>query len=470
MGVKMSWIASKSSKLIGIAMLMAMMMSVISSLDMIVFANVNLQPEGEAGVARGPEHAVEVLVSRVELLIERIREFSEKYNITLNEDMNSMLSEAEAVLGEVNQLKETNVTEALHKVLYATRLVMPVYVYVIQNLPPTVKDEFAVRRTEAEFRVRERTLLCLNITATWLSERDPSIPEWVFSNITRGLDLIDEGRLTLQEGNVTGAKALLREVDDIIRRVMSSLKEDLRVKWVKAVCNEKVLRALIAQVNALVHIVNETVESIDASDLESAVEHLNAASRKTDVVLSLIESLEPYITVNGDLATKILSLSEEIATKLKDAVEAAKTALDNNDPDTALLTLSTALDEVRPLLDELKSLVRWKAEELEHAKGLIVRVRDRIREKVGMMIATYVRALAGLNGRISQLEGSLIALKNLYVNKRISCETYLTLLNAMKQFIEKLLSELPPGMHEMPRTRLNALLTQVNTELSNTTC
>ncbi|MEM2021623.1 MAG: hypothetical protein QXP80_05310, partial [Zestosphaera sp.] len=113
---------------------------------------------------------------------------------------------------------------------------------------------------------------------------------------------------------------------------------------------------------------------------------------------------------------------------------------------------------------------RWKAEELEHVKGLIVRVRDRIREKVGMMIATYVRALAWLNGRISQLEGSLIALKNLYMNERISCETYLTLLNAMKQFIEKLLSELPPSMHGMPRTRLNTLLTQVNTELSNTTC
>lgn len=466
----MCWIASKSSKLVGITMLMAMLLSVASSLDVIVFANANQQPESEAGVTRGPEHAVEVLVSRVELLIERIREFSEKYNITLNEDMNSMLSEAEAILDEVNQLKETNVTGALHKVLYAARLVMPVYVYVIQNLPPTVKDEFAVRRTEAEFQVRERTLLGLNITATWLSERDLNIPEWVFSNITRGLDLINEGRQTLQEGNVTGAKALLREVDDIIRRVMLSLKEDLRVKWVKAVCNEKVLRALIAQVNALVHIVNETVKSIDASDLESAVEHLNAASRKTDVVLSLVESLEPYITVDGDLATKILSLSKEIATRLKDAVEAAKIALDHNDPDSALLTLSTALDEVQPLLDELKSLVRWKAEELEHVKGLIVRVRDRIREKVGMMIATYVRALAWLNGRISQLEGSLIALKNLYMNERISCETYLTLLNAMKQFIEKLLSELPPSMHGMPRTRLNTLLTQVNTELSNTTC
>ncbi|MEM2021624.1 MAG: hypothetical protein QXP80_05315, partial [Zestosphaera sp.] len=353
----MCWIASKSSKLVGITMLMAMLLSVASSLDVIVFANANQQPESEAGVTRGPEHAVEVLVSRVELLIERIREFSEKYNITLNEDMNSMLSEAEAILDEVNQLKETNVTGALHKVLYAARLVMPVYVYVIQNLPPTVKDEFAVRRTEAEFQVRERTLLGLNITATWLSERDLNIPEWVFSNITRGLDLINEGRQTLQEGNVTGAKALLREVDDIIRRVMLSLKEDLRVKWVKAVCNEKVLRALIAQVNALVHIVNETVKSIDASDLESAVEHLNAASRKTDVVLSLVESLEPYITVDGDLATKILSLSKEIATRLKDAVEAAKIALDHNDPDSALLTLSTALDEVQPLLDELKSLV-----------------------------------------------------------------------------------------------------------------
>ncbi len=450
-------------------MLMAITMAVASSLGVIALANADQQSEGGAGVARGPEHAVEVLTSRVELLIERIREFSEKYNITLNEDMNSLLSEAEAVLNEANQLKETNVTGALHKVLYAARLVMPVYVYVIQNLPPTVKDEFAVRRTEAEFQVRERTLLHLNATVTWLSERSLDIPEWVFSNITRAINLIDEGRQALREGNVTGAKTLLREVDDMIRRVMSFLKEDLRVKWVKTVCGEKVLMALIAQVNALVHIVNETVESIEVSDLESAVEHLNAASRKIDVVLSLVETLKPYVTVNG-VATDVLSLSEEIATKLKDAVEAAKTALNNEDPDSALLALSGALDEVQPLLNELKSLVKWKVNELKWIEGLMVRVRDRIREKVGMRIAIYVGALARLNGKVSQLEGSLKALKNLYVNKRISCETYLTLLNAIKQFIEKLLGELPPGMHEMPRTRLNNLLTQVSTELNNTTC
>ncbi|MEM4486349.1 MAG: hypothetical protein QW116_03790 [Zestosphaera sp.] len=463
-------------KLAGLALLVAMVISMIPTLTVVAATGVAARTIPTAtvqeSVARGPEHAVEVLVSRVELLIGRINEFSQRYNISLDENMTSLLIEAENLLNEAKELKEINVSEALRTVLRATRLVTPVYVYVIQNLPPTVKDDFAVRRTEAQFQVRERSLISLNRTVSWLVERGVNVPEWVRNNITRGFNLINEGRLALQKGNITRVKEILKEVDEIVKTVMQSLKVGLRVKWVNVVCSEKVLTSLVAQVNALIHIVNDSAESLEAGDLESAVRHLNAASEKAERVLNLIGSLKPYVG-DGDKYAEILELSEDIVVTLKEAVENATVALDGDEPDigTALTVLSNALEEVQPSFDQLKALAKWRFGELEEVKGLIVRVRERVREKVGKLIKLHVEVANKLNGKVNQLTNSFASLVRLRASNRISCSTYLTLLNAMRQFIEELRGELPQsGAYEPHRVRLNDLYNQIAKELNSVKC
>lgn len=460
--MKIGW-----SKLAALALLLAIGASVIpiTTVAAVVTAQTT-QPVEET--RRGPEHAVEVLISRVELLISRIESFSQAYNITLDENMTSLINEAKNLLNEAKGLKDTNLTEALSKVLQAARLVTPVYVYIIQKLPPTVKDDFAVRRTEAQFRVRERVVLSLNATVKWLVERGVEVPEWVLSNISKALELIDEGRQALAEGNVTKAKEILKEVDDIIKEVTKALKTELRVKWVKAVCAERSLVALVAQVNALIHIVNESAESIEAGDYENATEHLNAASKKAEFIISVVTSLEAYVS-NESTYYQILNLSKQIATILNSSIEDAKTALENGDPDTALTILSNALNEVQPLFDQLKNLAKWKYGELEEAKQLILRVRERVRERVSKLIKIYVATEAKLSWRVTMLEQSLNALNLLHTSGRISCQTYLNLLKAMKSFIEELLNAIPQNMY-MIRARLNNLLNDINTYINNTTC
>lgn len=426
----------------------------------------NTQIVGET--RRGPEHAVEVLISRVELLISRIESFSEAYNITLDQNMTSLLNEAKNFIDEAKELKETNLTEALSKVLQAARLVTPVYVYIIQNLPPTVKDDFAVRRTEAQFRVRERVVLSLNATVSWLIERGVEVPGWIKNNISRALELIEDGRQALASGNVTKAKEDLKEINEIIKNVTEALKTELRIKWVRAVCSERVLVALVAQVNALIHIVNESVKSIEAGDYENALEHLSAASMKAEVILNLVASLKIYVG-NDTVFYQILNLSEEITTTLYNGVNDAKTALENNDPDAALELLSSALEEVRPLFDQLKGLAKWKYSELEEVKQIAWRLREQIRERARRLIGVYVVSEAKLNSRVTLLERSLNALNTLYSSERISCETYMKILTAMKAFVEELLNAIPQSMH-MIRARLNNLLNDINTYLNNTTC
>ncbi|MEM4572749.1 MAG: hypothetical protein QXP37_05965, partial [Zestosphaera sp.] len=320
---------TSKKKLAGLALLLVIGASVIPAFSLIAAAQ-GTETVGET--RRGPEHAVEVLISRVELLIGRIRSFAEAYNISLDNNMTSLIEEAENLINEARELKNTNLTEALSKVLQATRLVTPVYVYVIQNLPPTVKDDFAVRRTEAQFRVREKVILALNATVKWLAERGIEVPEWVLNNISKALELVEEGKQALAEGNVTRVKEIIVEVDRIIKDVNRALRIELRAKWVIAVCNERVLMSLVAQVNALIHIVNESAESIEASNYEEAMEHLNAASKKTDFILALIERLRPYAS-NDTVSSQILNISEEIAKTLKNSVNDARTALENNDPD-----------------------------------------------------------------------------------------------------------------------------------------
>ena len=452
------------NKLVALALLLAIGASVIPA-TAVVTAQTTQPVEG---TRRGPEHAVEVLISRVELLISRIESFSQAYNISLDENMTSLINEAKDLLNEAKELKDTNLTEALSKVLQAARLVTPVYVYVIQNLPPTVKDDFAVRRTEAQFRVRERIVLSLNATIEWLVERGVEVPEWVLSNISRALELISEGRQALAEGNVTKAKEILKEIDDIIKEVNKALKTELRVKWIKAVCAERTLVALVAQVNALIHIVNESAESIEAGEYENAMEHLNAASRKAEFIINIVISLEVYVN-NESTYYQILNLSKQIAIILSSSIEDARTALENEDPDTALIILSNALNEVQPLFDQLKSLARWKYIELEEVKQVILRIRERVRERISRLIRIYVATEIKLSWRVMMLEQSLNTLNILYDSGRITCQTYLNLLNAMKAFVEELLNAVPQNMY-MIRARLNNLLNDINTYINNTTC
>ncbi|MEO3993039.1 MAG: hypothetical protein QN229_01845 [Desulfurococcaceae archaeon TW002] len=453
------------NKLLALVLLVAIGASVIPAFSTIVNAQI---PQTIGETRRGSEHAVEVLISRVELLISRIRSFVEAYNIFLDDNMTSLIEEVENLVNEAKELKNTNLTEALSKVLQASRLVIPVYVYVIQNLPPTVKDDFAVRRTEAQFRVRERILLSLNATIEWLINRGVEVPEWILSNISRAFELIEEGKQALAEGNVTIAKEIIKEINTIIKNVNKALRIELRAKWVIVVCTEKVLVSLVGQVNALIHIVNESAEAIEASDYENAIEHFNAASRKAEVILVLIERLRPYVSDNTTYS-QILDLSEEIATILKNSVDDARTALENNDPDTALLILSNALEEVQPLFEQLKSLAKWKLSELEEVKEMIWRIRERVRERVRRMIGTYIASSTKLELRIRILGESLIILNTLYNRGRIPCQTYLNILEAMKAFVEELLDAVPQTMY-MLRARLNNLLNDINTYLSNTTC
>ncbi|MEM0347397.1 MAG: hypothetical protein QXL83_04275 [Zestosphaera sp.] len=456
---------TSKKKLAGLALLLVIGASVIPAFSLIAAAQ-GTETVGET--RRGPEHAVEVLISRVELLIGRIRSFAEAYNISLDNNMTSFIEEAENLINEARELKNTNLTEALSKVLQATRLVTPVYVYVIQNLPPTVKDDFAVRRTEAQFRVREKVILALNATVKWLAERGIEVPEWVLNNISKALELVEEGKQALAEGNVTRVKEIIVEVDRIIKDVNRALRIELRAKWVIAVCNERVLMSLVAQVNALIHIVNESAESIEASNYEEAMEHLNAASKKTDFILALIERLRPYAS-NDTVSSQILNISEEIAKTLKNSVNDARTALENNDPDTALIILSNALEEVQPLFDQLKSLARWKQSELEEIKNIAWRVRERVKERVQRLIGVYVGTSLKLNWRITVLEESLNTLNVLHSSGRISCQTYLNILKAMKTFVEELLDAVPQSMYVV-RARLSNLLNDINAYLSNTTC
>lgn len=453
------------NKLAAIALLLAVGVSLIPTFSVVAVAQ-TAQTVGET--RRGPEHAVEVLISRVELLINRIRSFAETYNISLDSNMTSLIEEAESLINEAKELKNTNLTEALSKVLQAARLVTPVYVYVIQNLPPTVKDDFAVRRTEAQFRVRERVVLSLNATIMWLIERGVEVPEHVLNNVSKALELISEGKQALAEGNITRAKEVIVEIDNIIKSVTKALRAGLRAKWVVAVCNEKVLVSLVAQVNALVHVVNESAESIEASDYEDAIEHLNAASRKADAILALVERLRPYVS-NETISSQILNLSEEIARTLKSGIIDAKTALENDDPDTALVILSNALEEIQPLFSQLKSLARWKYRELEEIKETILRIRERVKERARRLIGIYVATSAKLNLRITTLENSLNTLNMLRSSGRISCQTYLNILKSMKIFVEELLEAVPQNMY-LIRARLSNLLSDINTYLNSTTC
>jgi len=426
-------------------------------------------------VRRGPEHAVQVLIDRTELLIARIKDFTSKYNITLPEDLSTLLSTAEELVNEAKNLLPTDVKTALNKTLEAMHAVMPIYVYVIQNLPPQVKDEFAVRKTEAQFEVRQRTLEGLNKTVAWLEERGVEIPDWIKANLSRGFELIQEGKTAVAEGNLTRAKELMMEIDEIIKDVNKALYLNLRLKWRKAVASEKALKSLIGNTQALVALVNKSAELLADGNVEQAKVTLRIALRNADNILNLV-NLVGVLPLGEDNYSKVIELCKDIASKLKEAIESALDRIDE-DQGTALSTLSSALDTVEPEVSELKTLCRWAWRELEEVRIGVVKVRDMIKNvhMPKLIRVVVIPKIVGL-GSIMQIKASYTYVKNLYERGVISCGTYKLLLTSLSDFIKQLVEGLQqttghgPGPKIDLKQELQKLLDEINNELSRLKC
>ncbi len=464
-------LGSKFGKEVALALLALLVVSIVPAVGLTTLAQQQTssptQSSTSVPVRRGLEHAVQVLIDRTELLIARIKDFTRKYSITLPENLSSKLSMAEELISKAKNLLTTDVKAALNKTLEAMHAVMPVYVYVIQNLPPQVKDEFAVRKTEAQFEVRQRTLEGLNKTVTWLKERGVEVPEWITANLSKGFELIQKGKAAIAEGNLTKAKELMKEIDNIIKNVSKALSIDLRLKWRKAVAAEKVVKSLISKTQELVTFVNKSAELLANDNVEQAKVMLKIALRNANEVLNLVK-LVSTLPLGGDNYSKIITLSNEIATKLKEAIESALGLINNNDQGTALQTLSNALADIEPKINELKTMCRWVWKELEEVKIGIVKVKDMIKNvhMPKLMKNVIIPKILSI-GSIAHIRNSYTYIKNLYKERVISCETYKKLLTSLKDFIEQLIEELP---QILVKQELQKLFNEINSELSQLTC
>ncbi|PUA32365.1 MAG: hypothetical protein B7O98_06825 [Zestosphaera tikiterensis] len=481
----MAVLGSKLGKGVALALLALLLASITPTTSLTALAQqqttTSTRPSTPANtsvpVRRGPEHAVQVLIDRTELLIARIKDFTKKYNITLPENLSTLLSTAEELVNEAKNLLPTDVKTALNKTLEAMHAVTPIYVYVIQNLPPQVKDEFAVRKTEAQFEVRQRTLEGLNKTVAWLEERGVEIPDWVKANLSRGFELIQEGKTAVAEGNLTRAKELMKEIDEIIKDVNKALCLNLRLKWRKAVASEKALKSLIGNTQALVALVNKSAEMLADGNVEQAKVTLKIALRNADNILNLI-NLVGVLPLGEDNYSKVIELCNDIASKLKEAIESALGIIDKEDQGTALSILSSALDSVEPEVNKLKTLCRWAWRELEEVRIGIVKVRDMIKNvhMPKLIRVVVIPKIVGL-GSTMQIKASYTYVKNLYERGVISCGTYKSLLTSLSNFIKQLIEGLqqttghgPGSKIDLLKQELQKLLDEINNELSQLKC
>lgn len=455
--------ANVRTKTLSVALIVLLGLSILPITGALPVVNA----DGATNVVKGKALAARLMIDRVRTLIERIEALSPEYNVALDENMTNRLDLAKELLENATAIVDEDPDEALRLALNASRLVMPVYVYVIKSLPPGAKDELAARRVTAMIEARERMLANLEIRLGWLENRSVEIPDEVWDALNQAKQYLENAKAIIESGgNLTEARQMIRQADTEIKRITLTIKENLRHLWRMAVVGDAGIKYLITAVAKLARATNATLTLIEENRTDKAIQVLNSVVNVSTRIITGIEGIEGKLNITNDNITTILSDTKTIAEIIKESATEAIAALEAGDTTTAVSIIEDAMDQVKPLLEELIGLARWAHTRLKWIQQAMEHVRERATEHMEHMIRKFAMRM---ETTVIMMKVSFQKLKNAFHNGRISCETYTNILKHMQDVLSRM-KDRAGKMPHIVQESIDNLLQEINNELSQLVC
>ncbi len=482
----MTGIKEKALKTVSASLIVLIVTSMLA-----VLAPVTAAASPATPATMGPENgdvskhvkAVEVLINRVECLINRTLTLASQYNITIPENLNKRLDMAKELLANASSIAQEEPKKAMWLAIKAGGLVLPVYVYVVRHLPTEVKEEILAKRVGAEVNATESAVKRLENVIKWIEDRAGSVPEPVQEKLSKALELLNQAKELLANGtNVKQAMALVIKARHELGTAYVMLRREASHTWRVAVAADMALRNVVMGTVKLAAGINRTLTLIGNNQTREAIIALTRLHNYANYLLVRIRVMTSHIKIPVNTSpvmsnmTKVLELSEEILSEINASTTQAVMALKAGDVNTAVTVLNTTLINVKPAITELLKTARW-------AHGILLHVKTML-EHAGKNMKTWLRKhpihhihLPVVPGNIVMLikvlENRVKAAKTAYEKGKLSCEAYAKILKGADTALHnilKALNKLPDKVAKPLAEKVQHLIETVEHELGQLKC
>jgi len=427
--------------------------------------------------------AIEVLINRVECLINRTLTLASQYNVTIPENLGKRLDVAKGLLANASSIAQEKPKKAMWLAIKAGRLVLPVYVYVVRHLPTDVKKEILARRVGAEVNATESAVKRLENVIKWIEDRVGNVPEPVQEKLSEAQKLLDQAKELLANGtNVKQAMALVIKARHELGTAYVMLRRGAGHAWHVAVAADMALRNVVMGTVKLAIGVNRTLTLIGNNQTSEAIAALTRLHNYANYLLTRVKAMTLHIKVPANTSpimsnmTKVLQLSEEVLSEINASTAQAMMALKVGDVNTAITVLNTTLVGIKPAITELLKTARWAHGILLHVKIMLEHAGNCMRRWLRKHPVHHVHlpiVPSNIVALIKVLENRVRAAKTAYEKGKISCEAYARILkgvDAALHNILKTLNKLPEKVAKPLAEKVQHLIGTVEHELAQLKC
>ncbi len=370
--------------------------------------------------------AVEILIKRVECLINRTLTLAKKYGVELPSKALARISKAESLLKNATALAAKRLRAAFRLALKAAALVVPVYVHVLKALPPKVKEGIVKARAKQAINLTKAMLCRVRKLVEWLKERVGSVPKPAQAGLARAENALVRAEDMLKNGSVIKAFRELGLARHDLTQTLIMLRKEAGSIWWFAAAADLALREVVMGTLRVSNALNQTVKLVLANKTGEAAELLKKVHWMAEFMLFRIKVIEgraaPLVSrLAGKVLrgvknlTNVLKLASEILSIISNSSLKAMEYLKEGKQAEALQELNSSIAAVKPVLQQLLKLARW-------GRGLLLRI-ERVIGRVGFYIHLMIaRRFPGPgHGHWHRLVPHMLPpLKTQYISKAIT--------------------------------------------------
>ncbi len=412
----------------------------------------------------------EKIINNVRKRIENILLLAEQYNITIPENMTSLVEEAEALLNNATSIVEENPGEAIKLALRAARVFRPVAVHILSSLPENVKEELLKDSLERLVEARVNATESFEEKLAFLEERNVTIPEIVYEKIDQAKELLSQAQAMLENDtyNVSDIIRIIHRVDKLLSEATFILYKYFGKIWHILSLVDAAYHRLILGTLAIAKAINYTVRLVEENNTSLALNVTIRLVQATDKVIDYLNRTLQLLRQRNasENATRLVETLYNTLIEVREHLDKAQSSLEAGDTITALDELNQALNKLVTTLQENEELIRGlhhNIDKLKQCSRTISEALERALKKIAL------RKTAELVMFLGRLKTRLYWLEKLYENGNITVEEYSNALTHAKTLLENILEHLEklPTPPERIINAIQELLDWINEQLAS---
>ena len=409
------------------------------------------------------------IVASIEGKINGLLSLADKYNIVLNDTLQSIVEEAKSLISEAYSIVNESPREAVMKAFEAAKTFRPVATYILTSIPEEEKAELKKELILRVLEAKEDMLGRLNATVAYLEKIGVSVPEEVYEKISEIQANISALKEIVEFGNFTIPYVMrnIGRIDSEIAKLAVMIGRLAKHRWEMLMFLDRGIHRFHYALVIAAKGINKTADLISEGEIDEAknlLEKLVSGLEKLSEYVSRAADLARERGVNETVVETLTDISEALNSTCNDLMGAEK-ALEENNTAVALSLVSSALDRFVSIVEKHGETFRNIHVGIEKAKMFSREIVVKLRRK---LVEEAVRKTAQLTMFIKFVDVRLNKLYWQFKNGTISAEEFKSKLENTKTVLETIKEKLTklPKQPKMLLTMIDRVLEKINDMLS----